>query len=152
MFCACCPRFYKWFEMDRLLLYRSIRSVSRADFSRSGGPGGQNVNKVNTKVTLRLRLDDLKGLNDDELNRLREILAQRITGAGELVIAASEERSQRTNLERAYARMGNLIVNAARLPRLRRPTKPSRAAREERLRSKHSLSLIKTERRFKPEE
>ena len=138
--------------MNALLLRESIRSGARADFSRSGGPGGQNVNKVNTKVTLRMSLEDLAGLNDAEAGRLRETLASRITGEGELVIAASEERSQRTNLERAYARMETLIVNAARLPHLRRPTKPSRAAREERLQTKHLRSLKKTERRFKPEE
>ena len=138
--------------MNNVLLYQSIRTASRADFSRSGGPGGQNVNKVNTKVTLRISLDELEGLSDAELTRLRETLASRITGEGELVIAASEERSQRTNLERAYARMETLIVNAARLPRLRRTTKPSRAAREERLQSKHRRALKKAGRRFTPEE
>ena len=138
--------------MDSLLLYQSIRTAARADFSRSGGPGGQNVNKVNTKVTLRVRLEDLEGLSDAEAARLRETLSSRITGAGELVIAASEERSQRTNLERAYARLESLITNAARLPRLRRPTKPSRAAREERLLGKRRRSQIKAERRFKPDE
>jgi len=137
--------------MNSVLLYQSIHAVARADFSRSGGPGGQNVNKVNTKVTLRVRLDDLEGLNDAEAARLREVLASRITGAGELVIAASEERSQRTNLERAFARMESLIVQASRLPHLRRPTKPSRAAREERLRSKRHRGLRKAERHYKPE-
>ena len=138
--------------MNTLLLYQSIHRSARADFSRSGGPGGQNVNKVNTKVTLRIRLDDLEGLNDAELTRMRETLASRISGGAELVIAASEERSQRTNLERAFARMEALIVNAARLPRPRRPTKPSRAAREERLHSKHRLGLRKAERRFIPDD
>jgi len=138
--------------MDSLLLYQSIRTAARADFSRSGGPGGQNVNKVNTKVTLRIRVEDIAGLNDDEVSRLRETLAHRITGVGELVIAASEERSQRTNLERAYTRLESLIINAARLPRLRRPTKPSRAAREERLERKRRRGLKKAERRYKIEE
>jgi len=138
--------------VDSLLLYQSIRAAAQADFSRSGGPGGQNVNKVNTKVTLRVRVDALEGLSEAETARLRETLAHRITGAGELVIAASEERSQRTNLERAYARMESLIANAARLPHIRRPTKPSRAAREERLRRKHHRGLKKDERRYMPEE
>ena len=138
--------------MNTVLLYQSIHAAARADFSRSGGPGGQNVNKVNTKVTLRIRLDALEGLNDAERVRLGEKLASRITGDGELVIAASEERSQRTNLERAYARMETLIINAARLPRLRRPTKPGPAAREERLRAKLKKGLKKAERRFTPEE
>ena len=138
--------------MNTVLLYQSIHNAARADFSRSGGPGGQNVNKVSTRVTLRIRTDELEGLSEDELARLRETLASRISGAGELIIAASEERSQRTNLQRAYARMETLITNAARLPRLRRPTKPSRAAREERLRSKHRRSLKKAERRFESEE
>ena len=133
-------------------MYQSIRAVGRADFSRSGGPGGQNVNKVNTKVTMRVRVDDLAGLNDAEAARVRETLANRISGDGELIIASSEERSQRTNLERAYARMECLIVNAARLPRPRRPTKPGRAAREERLHAKRCRGLIKAERRFKSDE
>ena len=138
--------------MDSLLLYQSIRAAARADFSRSGGPGGQNVNKVNTKVTLRVRLEAIEGLSEAEAARLRETLAHRITGAGELLIAASEERSQRTNLERAYARMESLIANAARLPHLRRPTKPGRAAREERLHRKRLRGLKKAERRYRPEE
>ena len=135
-----------------VILYQSIRKAARADFSRSPGPGGQNVNKVNTKVTLRLHLDDIEGLDDNELVRLRETLASRISSAGELIITASEERSQRTNLERAYVRMEALIVNASKIPRLRRPTKPSRAAKEKRLRSKRLRGQKKAARRIKSEE
>ena len=138
--------------MNTALLRQSIRAASKPSFSRSGGPGGQNVNKVNTKVTLRLQLDDVEGLDDNEYVRLKETLSSRISGAGELIITASEERSQRTNLERAYIRMEALIINAARIPRQRRPTKPSRAAKEERLRSKRLRGKIKAARRYKQEE
>ena len=136
--------------MNSVLLFQSIHASAHADFSRSGGPGGQNVNKVNTKVTLRIKIAGLEGLNEAETARLRETLASRITGEGELVIASSEERSQRTNLERAFARMESLIVNAARLPRIRRPTRPGRAAKEERLNKKKIHGLQKAERRYKP--
>ena len=138
--------------MNIELLRQTIHNAALAGFSRSGGPGGQNVNKVNTKVTLRLRVADIGGLNDAEKERMRETLAHRVTGEGELIITADEERSQHTNLKRAYARMETLIVNAARLPRRRRPTKPSRAAREERLGSKRRTGYKKANRRFKPEE
>jgi ribosome-associated protein len=138
--------------MDSVLLRQSIHAAAQADFSRSGGPGGQNLNKVNTKVTLRISLDGLEGLSDAEAMQVREKLTSRITGEGELVIAASEERSQLRNLERAYARMESLIVNAARIPKPRRATKPSLAAKENRLQSKHRRSKVKTERRFKPDE
>ena len=136
-------------------LHRSIRSHGKAAFSRSGGPGGQNVNKVNTKVCLRISLAALRGLSDGESARLREVLASRLsrgeTGP-ELVIAVDEERSQRTNRERAYARLEALITVSARLPKRRRPTRPSRAAREERLHTKHLRALKKAGRRIAPED
>jgi ribosome-associated protein len=110
------------------------------------------VNKVNTKVQLRLRIPDLMGLSGAEAARVREVLANRITTGDELIIDSSEERSQRTNQERAYARTEALITAAARLPKHRRPTKPTRAGREKRLQAKRIHSQIKKNRRTSPEE
>ena len=138
--------------MNIFLLHQSIRAAAEARFSRSGGPGGQNVNKVNTKVTLRLRLADLAGLTETEAARLRERLASRITVEDEIVIASDEERSQRTNLERAFSRLEALVTAAARLPKHRRPTKPSKAAREQRLQSKRLQSRKKAARHQQAED
>jgi ribosome-associated protein len=136
--------------MNKVLLKQSIRNASEASFSRSGGPGGQNVNKLNTKVTLRLRLSDIAGLSDAELERVRGLLANRVTMADEIVISSDEERSQRTNLERAYFRIEALISEAARLPKHRRPTKPSKASREQRLHVKQLQSRKKASRHSRP--
>ncbi|MDR0554875.1 MAG: aminoacyl-tRNA hydrolase [Treponema sp.] len=136
--------------MNSALLRRVIREAAEVTYSHSGGPGGQNVNKVNTKATLRLRLGDLeKALSGVELDHIRELLASRITGADELIITSSEERSQRVNLERAFARMEALIAAAAKLPKRRRAAAgPSRAAQEKRLQSKRIRSRKKSLRHF----
>jgi ribosome-associated protein len=133
-------------------LRRSIREKAMVTYSRSGGPGGQNVNKVNTKVTLRVKPVDLAGLSEAEQARLGAVLAGRLTGEDELVISSDEERSQRINQERAFSRAEVLITTAARIPRSRRPTKPTKASREKRLQSKHIRSTTQAGRRFSPEE
>jgi ribosome-associated protein len=97
-------------------------------------------------VTLRLALAGLEGLSEGEFARLREILASRITEADELVILSSEERSQKINLERAYARMEALVSASCHIPKHRRPTRPTKASRERRLESKKLQGLKKARR------
>jgi ribosome-associated protein len=138
--------------MNLTLLRQSILSSARSSHSRSGGPGGQNVNKVNTKITLHLALADIEGLSEAEQSRLRETLSNRLTEHGELVVMNSEERSQRTNLERAFERLTSLIIASARLPKHRRPTKPTKVSREKRLQTKRIRSLLKKDRRSPPGE
>lgn len=138
--------------MNLALVQQSIRVFAKIGYSRSGGPGGQNVNKVNTKVTLHLALADIEGLSEAELNRLRETLGGRLTEQGEIVVTSSEERSQWTNQERAFARITALVAAAARLPRQRRPTRPTTASREKRLQTKRVRGLLKKSRRLPPEE
>jgi ribosome-associated protein len=136
--------------MNTVLLRASIRAKGKLQFSRSGGPGGQNVNKVNSKVSLRIHLPDLAGLSDAEMDRLRLCLASRITGDDELIIHSSEERSQKTNRERALCRAEIQIAAAARLPKCRKALNPGRGAKETRLRSKRLQSQKKARRRLDP--
>ena len=133
--------------MNLELLRASIEERAQLDFARSGGPGGQNVNKVNSKAIARIRLEEVQGLSAAETAMAAQRLAGRLTTAGELIVQSEEERDQGRNRETAIARLFSLISSAARLPKVRRPTKPTRGSRERRLASKRVHSASKGLRR-----
>lgn len=116
-------------------------------FSRSSGPGGQAVNKVNTRAELRIALDDLQGLNDADRSRLRTKAGQRLTNDGEIVITADTHRSQRDNRNECIDRLVELVNAALKRPKPRKRTRPSRAQKEARLRAKREHSEKKKRRR-----
>jgi ribosome-associated protein len=118
--------------------------------SRSSGPGGQNVNKVSTKVTVRFDVAASPSLTEEQKRRIRERLATRVSREGVLRVSSQRERSQSANRETATARLIELLREALAAPPPRRPTRVSRAARERRIAAKKLHGARKRDRATRP--
>ena len=114
--------------------------------SRSSGPGGQNVNKVNSKVTLHWRVVDSPYLPDDVARRFQAKYAQRINADGELVLQSQRYRDQPKNRDDCLQKLRQLILSVRYAPRTRRSTRPTKASKERRLREKRHKAERKTRR------
>ena len=122
-------------------------SEVKESFIRSSGPGGQHVNKVSTAVQLRFNAKNSGNISAKVFNRLRAIAGSKLTEDGNVIIVSREHRSQSQNRRVALDKLISLLQQAAKKPKRRKKTRPSRASVEKRLRNKRLQSEKKKSRR-----
>jgi ribosome-associated protein len=116
--------------------------------SRSSGPGGQNVNKVNTRVELRFDVAGSSLLNDAEKAKIQSVLVHRINKEGELILVSQSERSQLANKKKVTELFYKMLQKALLPVKKRKPTRPTLASKERRIESKKLLSQKKALRKM----
>jgi len=132
---------------DRLAIPEDELAVSA---SRSGGPGGQNVNKVNTRIMLRFDVANSPSLSEPQRRLILSRLATRITKDGVLVVGSQRHRTQSANRAAAVARFAELLRDAVRRRRVRKRTKPSHSSKVRRLQAKKRRGQLKKLRSERP--
>jgi ribosome-associated protein len=125
----------------------SLYSELEFTASRSEGPGGQNVNKVNSKITLRWDVFNSRILSDDDKRVIKDRLSSFITKDGVLLLSAQDKRSQLQNKEAVMQKLDYLLLKAFEVKKRRKPTKPSKSANAERIKKKKLHSEKKKWRR-----
>lgn len=116
-------------------------------FARSGGPGGQNVNKVNTKAVMRWKFQTSPSLSDEVKARFTERFGSRITVEGDVVMSSQKYRDQASNVQDCLDKLREMLDSVARRPIVRRETKPTLASKRRRVDAKRELSRRKEQRR-----